>query len=68
MRTKLSIIGAGGHSRVVVDSLNSVKDDYQISIFDEITKEPGKLLNKFPIKILNNITIAIGKSDIFKFN
>ena len=53
MLTNLSIIGSGGHAKVVVDSLSCFEDDYQIYIFDEITKEPSNLLNQFPIQILN---------------
>ena len=71
MLTNLSIIGTGGHAKVVVDSLSYFEDNYQIYIFDEITKEPGKLLNQFPIKILNNLNdlekyfhVAIGQNDV----
>ena len=71
MLTNLSIIGSGGHAKVVVDSLSCFEDDYQIYIFDEITKEPSNLLNQFPIQILNNFNdltnhfhVAIGQNDV----
>lgn len=71
MPTNLSIIGAGGHAKVVVDSLSFFKDDYQIHICDEMAKESGMLLNQFPIQIFNNYNsleeyfhVAIGQNDV----
>lgn len=71
MLTNLSIIGSGGHARVVVESLNYSIDDFHISIFDENTVVPDKLLNQFPIKLLNNCIdlseyfhVAIGSNDV----
>jgi sugar O-acyltransferase (sialic acid O-acetyltransferase NeuD family) len=71
MLTNLSIIGSGGHARVVVESLNYSKDNFKISIFDENIAVSGKLLSQFSIQFLNNFLdlnecfhIAIGANDV----
>ena len=71
MPTNLSIIGAGGQAKVVIDSLSNSKNNYRVCIYQEIKKSPRILLNKFPIQTLNNLNdldenfhVAIGKNDV----
>ena len=70
MSINLSIIGAGGHAKVVVDSLGCSVKDFQINVFEEKSKTQGLLLERYPIKLLRDWSdvdgyfhIAIGSND-----
>ena len=54
MSINLSIIGAGGHAKVVVDSLDCSAQDFQINVFEEESEAQGMLLGRYSIKSLGD--------------
>jgi len=70
MSINLSIIGAGGHAKIVVDSLNYSEKSFRINIFEEGVGTKDAFLGKNPIRPLkdwNDIDeyfhVAIGLND-----
>ena len=55
MPTELLIIGAGGHSRVVIEAIQSKEPTRSVILADENrSKEGSKLLGNIPIRFLEN--------------
>ncbi len=55
MPTELMVIGAGGHSKVVMEAINSNQQAHRILLVDEDrSKEGSKLLGNIPIIFLEN--------------
>ncbi len=70
MPTNLSIIGSGGHAKVVVESLN-VKSDISIEIFDEKSPTSDLFLGKYLVKFIEDLDdlteyfhVAIGANEV----
>ncbi len=70
MSINLSIIGAGGHAKVVIDSLESSEENFQINVFEEKVETQGVFLGKYsinPLRDWNDIDeyfhVAIGSND-----
>ena len=71
MAIDLSIIGSGGHAAVVLDCLSSSKDDFIISVFDEINFSSELAFGLYEIKMLNDYNAlydvfhaAIGSNEV----
>ena len=56
MHTNLSIIGSGGHAKVVVESLNFSRSDIKVKIFDENRSTLDLLLGKYSVEFLEDWT------------
>jgi sugar O-acyltransferase (sialic acid O-acetyltransferase NeuD family) len=54
MPINLSIIGAGGHAKVVVDSLEYSAEDFQIDVFEEGSEAQGMLLGGYSVNPLRD--------------
>lgn len=54
MAVNLSIIGSGGHAAEVFDCLNYRKNDFVISVFDEINHGPKLAFGLYEVQILND--------------
>jgi len=54
MSINLSIIGAGGHAKVVIDSLESSEENFQINIFEEKLEAQGVFLGRYSINLLGD--------------
>ena len=70
MHTNLSIIGSGGHAKVVVESLNFSRSDIKVKIFDENRSTLDLLLGKYSVEFLEDWTdldnyfhVAIGSNE-----
>jgi sugar O-acyltransferase (sialic acid O-acetyltransferase NeuD family) len=71
MHTNFSIIGTGGHAKVVIESLNFLSNNLNINIFDENKPTIDLMLEKYPINLLNNFEklddyfhVAIGSNEV----
>jgi sugar O-acyltransferase (sialic acid O-acetyltransferase NeuD family) len=70
MLTSLSIIGSGGHAKVVIEALCSYDKSTKIKVFDENPSKNNLLLNQYSIDLLfdlskleDNFHVAIGSND-----
>ncbi len=70
MPTKLLVVGAGGHSKVVIEAIQNQYQNYELLLVDQnIDKQGEKLLGNIPIAYLEswselpeNFHIAIGSN------
>lgn len=63
MPDKLLVVGAGGHGKVVIDALRSVKTTRTIVVADEDTRKSGQVLLGLPV--MAPLDAAIGGASIF---
>lgn len=57
MTINLSIIGAGGHAKVVMESLNYTAKDYKVNFFDETISASNVLLEKYRVSPLKDFEV-----------
>ena len=70
MPTNISIIGAGGHCKVVIDALLSSNSQYEISVYDSDPQKIGTTILGIPITQLQDfkmldaeVFVAIGDNE-----
>lgn len=61
MRIELVVIGAGGHAKVVLDTLQKLEESFDIAVYDQNPLREGELfLEAFRIRYASDLTMLNG--------